>query len=190
MTKYYVNSILLVTFFTQLALANEGHEEHSAGVPIAVLYQAINVFVIFVGLIYFLRRPLAKMYSERRDKFIQAEVKARTAREHAEQENSDIRIRLNKLETDMEDSILRARADASDLKKQIIADAHAVSKRIKEDTDRTINLELSKAKAELQGELVEMAFQGAQKALAQNVGAEEQKRLQSEFVEKIQVGIQ
>jgi F-type H+-transporting ATPase subunit b len=185
MKTVLITSILLLA---QLAFANEhGGAHHAEGVPMSIVYHAINIVILFGGMVYFLKKPLAQAYSERRQQFVAAASKAKLAREQAEKENQDIKNRLSKLEANVSENISRARAEAVDLKKQIVAEAESTAKRIRDEVKKTVDMELLRAENELRQKMIQESVKAARTALSDKVGAGEQTRLQDEFVDKIQV---
>ena len=73
------------------------------------------------------------------------------------------------------------------MEKTIMEDAKTLSERLEKDAEKTAQFELQKAKSELLTELLDNSLALASKQLEEKVGEQEHKRLQSEFVGKIQV---
>ncbi len=184
--KSIVFTISIFLSFVALAAPHGGgHGEE--GIPASVVYHTINVFILFAGLIYFLKKPLALMFSSKKEQYLAAASKAEAERTKAEKENKEIKLRLSKLESTMNESLEKARADASSLKNQILNDAQAATKKLKEDAERSIQLELQRMQSELRQKMLAASVAAAREALSGHVGAAEQSRLENEFVEKIQV---
>lgn len=183
---------LYVLVAPALAFAQEHGEAHgggheAAGLPTAVYYQAIN-FVLYAGLLFFfLRKPVKNYFSNRQADFKQALIKAEAARKEAETKKKEIQERLARLQNSSQDSIAQARAEAEALKAKILQDAAELSQKLREDARRTAELEIERAKHELREELLNQSVALAQKMLADKMVEQDQKRLQTEFVDKIQV---
>ncbi len=181
-----------VLLFSIAALANEGaaHGEHSAGLDEhtikTIIYQAINVGALVVGLIYFLRVPVQKFFSVKKAEYVSAANKAQEARKAAEDEHMQIKVRLNKLESTADESVSRAKAEAAEMKNQLIAEANAISKRLREEAIAAAKLEVEKAKNSLREELIKESFALAKESLESKVSTEDHSRLQGEFINNIQ----
>ena len=182
-----VFSILILMFlFPSLALA-AGGGEHGA-IPVkAILIQALN-FSILVGLLaYLLKKPAKDFFSSRGESFHEHLRKAEEAKERAETKKRTIKDRLESLHATAGDSTAKAKADAEELRHKIVEDAKTLAGKLKIESERTAQHELEKAVATVRDELIEAAMTSAEKNLATKVDATEQRRLQSEFVDKLQV---
>jgi F0F1-type ATP synthase membrane subunit b/b' len=183
--------ILPLVLFAFAASANEGgHGEHSAGLDEhtikTIIYQAINVCALVAGLIYFLKVPVQKFFTEKKAEYVAAANRAQQARKLAEEEHLQIQIRLNKLESTADESVSRAKAEAAEMKNQLIHEASAISKRIREEAILAAKLEVEKAKHQLRDELIKEAFIQAKENLESKVSLEDHTRLQGEFINNIQ----
>jgi F-type H+-transporting ATPase subunit b len=81
----------------------------------------------------------------------------------------------------------RAKAEAADLRSQIISEAKSISQRLREETNRAVQAEIYKAQKEIRETLVTESLKAAHKALNEQVNDDQHKKLENEFVEKIQV---
>ena len=152
-----------------------------------IIYQCINVGILLGGLIYFLRKPTKEFFQKRQSDFMATARRADEARQAAERERSEIQVRLSKLESTTDESISRARAEAADMKKALIAEAHAVSKRIQEEAESAAKLEATKAKHQLREQMIRDAAEIASRQIEEKISVDDQKRLQGDFIEHIQV---
>lgn len=164
--------------------AADGHA--SAGIPTVVWLQFINFF-LYVGLIvYFARTPIANYFKNRQAGFYSALKKADAARAEAQAKRADIQTRLSKLEASRDESIQRARKEAAELREQIVGEAKALSAKLRADSEATANIEITRAKTELREDLLNQSVALAQRILTDKMQDQDQKRLQDEFVAKIQ----
>lgn len=185
--KYIVPLFILAISIAAKANETAHGAEGSGEIPVRqIFYQAINVLIIFVGLIYFLKDGVKKFFQDKKAVFMDAAKKAEAARKTAEQEHLQIQIRLSKLESSADESVSRARAEAADMKKQLIADAEALSNRIREEAERTAQLEVEKAKIHLREALIKESIAAAKTQLTSKVSSEDQRRLQSDFVNHLE----
>jgi F-type H+-transporting ATPase subunit b len=178
-----------ISFFAILlsaAVADAAGKGHGDGVPWStVSFQALNVGIIVIGLFILLRKAVQTFFAEKHTSYLAAAEKADNARKAAERERQELQDRLAKLESTSEESIARARAEAADMRKQLVSDSEAASKRIKEDAKATAELEVFKAKNLLRDYLIKQSLESARGQL-QKVSPEDHQRLQSEFVSNVQ----
>lgn len=159
---------------------------HSVEIPMAVTYQVIN-FVIYIGLlVYFLRKPIKNFFSTREQVYKQALVKAESARKDAERRKHEVEQRLNSLELSANETLADARAEAAAIKKQIQEEATVLAQRLRDEASRSAELEIERAKSELRDEMLVQSVALAKKLLQDKIAEPDQKRLQTEFVDKIQ----
>lgn len=181
--------ILFLTVFLSVVLkASEGgHEGHEEGVPVIVLYQTINVAIIFAAAFWFGRHKVVSFFVEKQKAFLDAQNKAKLALEQAEHEHHAVKTRLDKLQSNKVDTISKAKADAHDMQKQIISDAEAMALKLKADAELAAKIEFQRAKNDLRNQLVKEAFELSRKNIVSTATKEDQKRLQKEFINKVQV---
>mgnify|MGYP001209363197 FL=1 len=175
--------MVLASHFGQAA--GDAHE--GGGLPTMFWLQVVN-FTIYLGaIIFFARGPLREMFKGRYDGFFSAVKRAEAAKAEAEMKRKEIQDRLAKLEATRDESIQKARSDAAALRNQIVEEAKSLSAKLKADAERTAQLEVERAKYELREELLAQSVQMSKRILTDKMQDQDQKRLQSEFVDKIQV---
>lgn len=185
----FAAALLLTMFgFTGAAASAESADAHHAsGIPFEVWLQFIN-FGLYAALIFFVaRKPVREHFTNKARNYAEALKKAETAKAEAERKRGEIQARLTKLESTREQSIQQARAEAAQLKEQIVREAKDLSAKLRADAERTAETELFRAKQALRQDLLTQSVAMARKTLADKMQDQDQKRLQSEFVEKIQV---
>lgn len=179
---------LLFVLAPTLALAAGG--EHGAGhgeIPKAVLYQFINVSILVVGLVYFTKDAIVNFFSGRKAAYLEAAQKSAFAREQAEKEFIDIKSKLANLDETRDEVIKKAHAHAEDMKKQIMNEASEVTKRIRDDANLTVNLEMQRAQKELRTQLLQDSMEAARIVLTKDLGANDQQKLQKDFINNVGV---
>ena len=161
--------------------------EHHGGIPWdTIAYQAINVSIVFGALLYFAKQPIKEFFSGKREAFVQASEKATSVKKKAEQDHLEIKVQLTKLESTADESVARARAEAADLRLALISEAEALSEKMKKDAENAAKLEVERAKISLRRQLIEDSLAQARKQMVAEVSAEDQKRLQENFINNIQ----
>lgn len=185
--RYDIAIAILLAGQTVMASEAHGHggglDEHTIK---TIIYQAINVALIIVGLTYFLKNSVRTFFKSRQSDFVALAEKSQATRKAAELEHQEIKHRLAKLEDGAGESISRARAEAVDLKKSIVAEGELLAKRIRDEAQSAAKLEVERAKQELRQDLIAEAFLNARSQIQTKVSSEDHRRLQSEFINNIQ----
>jgi F-type H+-transporting ATPase subunit b len=159
---------------------------HGVAIPMSVTFQAIN-FALYAGLLlYFLRKPIREFFKSREQVYKQALIKAENARRDAEKKKKEVQQRLRNLDATADESLDQARAEATALKLQIRQEAETLAERLRNEANRTAQLEVERARATLREEMLKQSVELSRKLLADEIADGDQKRLQTEFVNKIQ----
>jgi F-type H+-transporting ATPase subunit b len=188
-------SSLMIILLPVITLAEEAAHEAAAGeehhgIPFSVTLQAIN-FVLYGGLLFFfLRKPAIAYFRNRHEAYKQALVKAESARREAELKKREMQERLEALELSSAESIEQARVEAEAMKKRIVEEAKSMSTHLRNEARRTAEFEIERAKGQLREELISQSVALSKKMLEEKIGEPDQKRLQTEFVDKIGAKIQ
>ncbi|MGZ3768463.1 MAG: F0F1 ATP synthase subunit B family protein [Bdellovibrio sp.] len=182
--KFLLNLFIVLAPAIVLANAEGGHHE---GVPKSVLYQAINISILIVGLVYFTKDAVIQFFAGRKTAYLEAAQKSAFAREQAEREFVDIKHKLQNLESTHHESLHKATAHSEDLKKQILDEANSVSKRIREDAELTAKLEIQRAQKELRAQLLKDSMEAARVVLTKDIGSSDQQKLQNDFINNVGV---
>ena len=183
-------SFALILLLPALALAAEGENHHG---PVVlddatlktIIYQCINVGALVIGLIYFLKTPVRQYFTEKKQSFMAAAEKAQAARKAAEYEHMQIKVQLTKLESTADETMSRARAEAADLRHQMMAEAEEMSKRIRHEGEITARVEVERAKAVLREQMIREAIHMAEQSMKEKVSREDHQRLQGDFISNI-----
>ena len=176
-------ALLLLPF---LALAAGEHEAHHVeGVPRVVLYQAINLIILFGALIYYTKDKIVAFFTQRKADYLLAAEKSASARQAAEREFHAIRVKIEQLEATRAETIAKAHAHAKEIQAQINAEADTVSKRISEEAKMTVQLETAKAQRDLRQQLITDALEAARNVLTKDISAQDHQKLQGDFAQNI-----
>jgi F-type H+-transporting ATPase subunit b len=173
-----------------MVLAAEGHGgEHVVGLDEqtlkTIVYQIINVGALIAGLIYFLRKPTREFFKSKKETFVATARKSQEARQAAENERMQIQVRLNKLESTTEESLGRAKAEAAEMRTQMLVEAESISRRIREEANSAARLEVERAKNYLREQMIIDAT-ALSRTQMQKVTTEDHQRLQGAFIDNIQ----
>jgi len=175
-----------VTADALLLLAEEGHEAAKGflGVP-ALFWQVTNLVAFLALLWYFLRKPVAEFFGNRRTEVARALEKADEDRRRAEALAGELAQRLAAIETELaslKDAARRdAEAERTALLKQTEEDAARFLTRATAEVDNRIRA----ARAELTAYAGDLAVEVAKDLLAKSVTPEDEKRLVAEGVAEL-----
>lgn len=187
--KNNMKNIILLTLISSFAVAAEhGGAEHGIDTQTlkTIIYQAVNIIIIFAGLIYFMKKPLSDFFKNKRKVYMYEAEKAAVAKHAAEAEQSKLKEKLSRLENTAAESASRARAEAADMKNAMIKEAQSLSEKIKNEASGAAKLEIEKAKSQLKEQMIKEAMELSRSQLAQKVSREDHLRLQGEFLSNIQ----
>lgn len=165
-----------------LGLAEEGHQAAGfLGISTPV-WQAANLAAFLVLLWYFLKKPVAEFFGNRRTEIAKTLVKAEEDRRRAETLAAELARRLAAIETELANLKEVARRDAetehATLLRQTEEDAARFLARASNDVDNRVRA----AKAELTAYAGDLAVEAAREILARSVTPEDEKRLVAEGV--------
>lgn len=177
----FVAALVLPVF----ALAAGG--EHYDGVPWGkVGAHAFNVVLLFGAIIYFAKTPVREYFANKRTSFLAEAEKSQASRLAAEKARQDIQNKLNHLEATAAESIARARAEAQDLKRQLVTEAESNSTRLKNEAKSAAQAEIQRAKDSIRAALISDSIKEARNKVQTGVTAEDQARMESKFLSNIQ----
>lgn len=168
----------------------EGVAEHGHEVVIpwnSLFVQSYNFILLGILLFFLLRKSVKQHFTDRALSYKELVDRAENARKEAEQSHSKIKARLENLEAQAERGVSQARLEAADLRARMLLEAKGLGQKLEEEAKRSATAELEKAKSELRKELLEKAISASNESLKASLGTSDQKKLQNEFVEKIEV---
>lgn len=163
-----------------------GHHPEGVGIPLAVLYAAINFLILAAILVYFLKKPAKEFFASRatliRTQMEQAqELKAKAARQYGEYEN-----RLQGIDAERKRLIEQLKQDGELERKRILQTARDQVVTLKSTSEKVLTQELRKAKEALKQEAVTLATDMAEKLIRENIVAADQNRLIEEYLNKME----
>lgn len=183
-----LKTILLVLVQSAVAYASDGGEHHlptTQEIMKAVGPQLFNFGLFLCLLIYFLRKPIIGFFADRLNNYKSALNAASSALAEAQAKKNEIVNNIKNLEKTRAETINRARAEAEAMRNSIISEAKQTAQKFLEDAERTVKVEIEKAKLEIRDQLLKQSIVTAEKSLLDQLDDKEQKRLQKEFASKI-----
>lgn len=157
-------------------------------IPTDLLFRQSLNFTIFACIIGYIVLKKAKPYMQTRyDEFNSHALKALKEKEKAEQTKRTIQNRLDNLKSTANESKQRAIEESRQLKEKLLLEAATAAQRIKKESELSAASILANAREDFKIQLLDQATSEAQGLLNKQISQPDKQRLQSEFVEKIQV---
>jgi F-type H+-transporting ATPase subunit b len=177
----------LLLFLTAVAAgAESAHGAHSNEIPRYVVWQVINLLILGAILYKYGKTPIREFFANRQSEYLKQAEKSRAIFQEAEKEYADVKIRLETLNSTADNSIEKAKKDAEDVKKQMIADAKLAATRLKEEAQATAKMESQKTTLKAKNDIVLQALAGARHVLTSDIATQDHQRLQSDFNKNIE----
>jgi len=148
-------------------------------------YKVMNFTVLAVVLFLLLRKPVPEFLNARikgiRDQLAELEDKKRAA----EKTLSEYDEKISQLSGEA-DKILAQYAEQAEIaKKKLQEEAEASAAKLEEQAKRNIEHEFMAAKRKLRDEVIDEAIVRAEELVKKSVGADDQKKLVDEYLEKV-----
>ncbi len=184
-------SLLNLIFYTafmccssRLVFASEGSAHNGDGSQ--WLWPIVNFTILFVVLFIFLKKPLQSFLRNRSESIGKSLNDAREAKGIAEKALEGVEQKLKLKDEEIERIIRSARQSGEEERGRLIEEGKAMSKRIKEQSEKNIAFELKKAKEEIKAEAIEIAMELTEKKLKDSITKEEQQKILKEAVNKLE----
>ena len=183
--KALISASLLLATTVSMA-AGGGHGAHSNEIPSVVLWQVINLGILFGVLYYLLKDKVVNTFAQRQKDYLAEAEKTRRAQMEAEKAFLDIQRKLQDLQNTEGEALSRAQKEAKELKAKLVAEGQAMAQRIRHDAETNMSVEIQKAQTQLRNKVVSEAIQAAQQVLTKDIGSSDHQKLQNDFTKNIQ----
>ncbi len=185
-TLTIVLAVLLVTLFSGIAFASAEAGHADSGVLLKdFLYRVLSFSVAMAILVYYLAKPMKKGLAGRREEIEKALAEAKQAKEDAEAKFAEYDRKLAQATEEIAGISDAIRREGELEKQKIIANAQEMAIKIEQDAEKTAELEIAKARTELQREAVQLAVGVAEELLEKNFTKEDDTRLIDEYMQKV-----
>ncbi|MDZ4677307.1 MAG: ATP synthase F0 subunit B [Oligoflexia bacterium] len=186
--------IFLLTLLTAMivvslaAFAESGSHASGAnhGVPKIVYYQALNFFGLLIILYFVVKNKVSGYFSARHKTLTAAITEAQRMRTEAAKMHEEYSVKIQNLEREAGQMLEQMKLEGKEAKQRLLDEAKKLVENIEREAKRTAQNELDRAKAELYDDVLQQALDGARTLLTNTVVDNDQRRLQKEFVEKIE----
>jgi F0F1-type ATP synthase membrane subunit b/b' len=155
--------------FSVAAFANE-HEAASphgahGGIPKVVMYQAINVAILIVIVVFFAGPKIKAFFTARYEEFMKQATEAARIKKELEDQKADLIRRTDKLRQTSVQSIESSKADAEKNFILEVEKARAAAVKMDKDASNLLNIDEQKLSEKLRLEALSMAVANAEDQL-------------------------
>lgn len=171
---------------------SEGHGEAAAGhggIPEKKIWdfvwRAMNFAALFAILFFLLRKPVGNFFTGRRENIAQTLADLEKKKAEAEARFKELESKLADLTDEREKIITDYIREGEEEREKIIANAHQMAERIKNQAEVTIKQEIKTAKAELVQEIADLSANMAEEMVKQNIDDQDQVRLVEDYLGKV-----
>jgi F-type H+-transporting ATPase subunit b len=189
----FLLTLVFVFAFAASGVANDAIHEAAHGAHAShgdivrdTLWQAFNLAVILVLLVYFGRKPVADYFAARRQGIQTQLAQAADLLNEAEHRNAELQRKLVDLTAELDSIREAAGRRAEEEAMRILAEARAAADRIRRDAQATVDQELRRAQSKLREEAADLALELAASKLQTGVTESDRDRLVDEFITRVQ----
>ncbi len=145
----------------------------------------MNFTVLIVALFFLLRKPVASVFSDR-IKGIQEQLdELEKKKSAAERKLAEYNSKLSELEGEAEKIIKEYIQQGNEAQKRIIAEARSAADKLEDQAKKSISNEFTRAKEQLQAEIMEEALVKAEEIIKSKISDDDQDKLVDEYLEKV-----
>lgn len=161
-------------------------EEHHGESPLAFASRIANFVILFGGLYYVLRSPMAKYLAGRSDQIRKDLVDAERTRSEAAAQLAAIEARMKQLPADIEQLRAQGKADVATEDARLRAAAEHERTRMLDLSRREIDAHLRQARRELTEHAATLAVGLARDRIVREAGPADQRRLIDRYLSQVQ----
>ena len=177
--------VAAVLLSAEWALAAEAGAHHKAFSFTEELFKVVNTLIV-VGILYkFAFTPIKNFLKDRREGVRKALEESQAAREEAEKQLAEQRDKVADLEAELVRVREQGAKERDAMRERLEEEQENQARRLLEQTKTTIELEASKARAELQSHAASLAVNLAEEMLKKELGEADQQRFVENYFAKI-----
>lgn len=150
-----------------------------------VFKHTVNLFILILVLVYFLKTPVKNFLMERRGVIAKKIEDSRKEITEAKQTYDLYMEKMGNLENEIKDLKDTIKKEAEVERQEIIRQAEISANKMRVDARETIKSEAVKAKQEIQNEVVTLAVKLAEDILKNKIDESDNKRLIEKFVQEV-----
>ena len=185
--KAILLSLLFVGSITGVVFASGGggHEVESGVLMKDFLYRVFNFGIVVAILVYFLTKPIKKGLAGRREEIEKSLAEAKQIKKDAEAKFAEYDRKLARATEEIAEISDSIRREGELEKIKIIESAKEMAVKIEQDAEKAAELEVAKARTELQREAVQLAVGVAEELLKKNFTKDDDTRLIDEYMQEV-----
>ena len=184
--KAVLLAVLLLGLIGGISFASGGGHEVASGVLLKdFLYRLFNFAIVVAILVYFLAKPIKKGLAGRREEIEKTLAEAKRIKEEAEAKFAEYDLKLARATEEIAEISDSIRREGEREKINIIESAKQLAIKIEQDAENAAELEVAKARTELQREAVQLAVGVAEELLKKNFTKDDDTRLIDEYMQKV-----
>ena len=176
---------MLVLVLANMAIASGGGHADSGVLLKDFLYRILNFSIVVAILVYFLRKPLKKGLAGRSEEIEKALAEAKQVKEEAEAKFAEYDRKLDQATEEIAEISDAIRREGELEKQKIIENAKQMAIKIEQNAEKAAEMEIAKARRELQKEASKLAVEMAKTMLEQNFTKDDDTRLIDEYMQKV-----
>ena len=177
--------LVLLCLGVGTALAASGEGGGGKGWVATDTYRVMNFVVLLVALILILRKPISQALSARIKTIKEQLESLETQKAEAEKKLAQYNDKLSQLESEAEKIVQGYIQQGNEAKAKILKEAEATAEKLQVQAKRNIEHEFSKARQELQREVVEKSLIQAEEMLKKTITDQDQDKLVNEYLDKV-----
>ena len=187
--RYIVGLLVVVSvlFAVGSVLASSEGGESSFDKGKDLIWRIMNFTVLAGGLIFLLRKPVAKGLESRRQGIRDQLDDLEQQKQDAGKQLAEYKARLARLDQEVEKIMAEYMKDGEVAKAKIIEEAKASAEKLQEQAKKNIEHEFQKARQELKAEMAEQAVTMAEALIKKKIKDEDQERIIGEYLTKVVV---
>ncbi|MEJ2715951.1 MAG: ATP synthase F0 subunit B [Deltaproteobacteria bacterium] len=167
--------------------ATEGHAEAaSPWTTWKLFWRVINTIALVALLVYFLKKPLTKFFSERTSQIKKDLEDAKLEREQAEAKVREYEQKIAGMEQELEKMRAELQKSAQAETDKVMANAERMAEGMIEAAKVAAEQEVRKAKSTLKTESVELAIGLAEALIRDKINADDHKKIVQDYLAKVE----
>jgi len=157
----------------------------AAGEYLPVIAKVVNLLLFAGVMFYFLRRPIAQAFRDRREGIRRDLMQAQEERNAALAKLAEVETRLARLDDEVGAIRAQAQRDAEEERARIERATEEEIRKVREQAQREIESAAKAARAELRAYASEQSVRLAEEMIRRDIRPEDDARLVGEYVEEL-----
>ena len=153
--------------------------------PLNLGLQLFVTLVLFIGIKKYLWKPMTDLIESRKEIIVSELDDAKKSNEQAQFFKAQAESDLNEARGEAREFVETAKRNAEKVKVEIIEEARTEADRLKAQADLDIAQDKAEAREEIKKEIVNVAFELANKVVEKEINDEDHQKLVSDFISEV-----